>query len=360
MHIPISKPDIDEHEIKLVYEVLKSNMLTSSSFEGGKYVRAFEDSLKTFTNARYAIAVNNGTSALYASLLALSIKQGDEVIIPSLTFVATANAIVAAGAKPIFADINLDNYTIDVYDIESKITNKTKAIIPVHIYGHTANMDEILELASKHSLYVIEDACQSLGSIYKGKHTGTIGDIGCYSLYPSKVITSGEGGAIVTNSKELADRCKMIRNHGMLEGYDTRILGLNLRMSEIHAAIAYAQMQKLDRLLSIRRDNAMLMSELLNTKVKIPREDKHSKYNWYLYTILLDNRDFVLDRLNRLGIGATVYYKTPVHKVPFYDNGIRLRNTEYVARHVLSLPIHQGLSKDGVEYIARVILDLIK
>ncbi|MEM2855854.1 MAG: DegT/DnrJ/EryC1/StrS family aminotransferase [Candidatus Nitrosocaldaceae archaeon] len=357
--IPISRPLIEKEEIELVNKVLTSNELTNASYEGGKYVREFERLLSEYTNAKYAIAINSGTSALYAALLSLSLKSSDEVIIPSLTFVATANAVVAAGAKPVFADIREDDYTIDANDIEKKITKNTKAIIPVHIYGHTAEMTLIRELASKHSLYVIEDACQSLGSIYKGKHTGTLSDLGCYSFYPSKVLTSGEGGAIVTNNKELADKIKMIRNHGMLEGYDTRILGMNLRMGEINAAIAIAQMHKLEMMLEVRRSNAYVLNTMLDGRVKIPKENSDRRYNWYLYSILVNDRDYIQKRLNELGIGASVYYRIPVHKTPFYGNKIRLPITEYVSEHILSLPIHPLVKREEIEYIGSSLIKLL-
>ena len=182
-------------------------------------------------DVKHVIAVNSGTSALHASLLSIGIKQGDEVILPSFTFVATANSVIAAGAKPIFADINKQDYTIDTVDIEKKINKNTKAIIPVHLYGHPSNMNEINSIAKEHSLYVIEDACQSLGSTYFQKQTGTLSDIGCFSFYASKVITTGEGGAIATNNDDFAEKLKMIRNHGMIHGYDTTSFGLNLEIT---------------------------------------------------------------------------------------------------------------------------------
>lgn len=358
--IPISKPWIGNEEKELVNKVLDSNSLTNATFVGGKYVQEFELLLKDYLNVKYVIAVNSGTSALYASLLSLSLKRGDEVIIPSLTFVATANAIVAAGTKPVFADINND-YTIDPREIEKKINDKTRAIIPVHIYGHPAYMDRIKEIAEKHSLYIIEDACQSLGSTYKGRQTGTIGDLGCYSFYPSKVLTTGEGGAIATNNKELADKLRMIRNHGMLEGYDTRTLGLNLRMGELNAAIGIAQMRKLDKMLDARRKNANILSSILeNTNIKLPREGQDVRYNWYLYTILLENRDYIHNKLNEQGVGAAIYYRTPLHKTQFYANNLRLPITEYMSEHVLSLPVHPLLSSEDIEYIGKTLATINK
>src|SRR3989337_3006785 len=176
---------------------------------------------------------------------AIDIKAGDEVLLPSFTFVATANAVISVGAKPVFVDILKENYTMDPNDLKKKITKKSKVIIPVHLYGNVAYMDQIIEIAKKNGLKIIEDAAQSLGSTYRGKHTGTFSELGCYSLYPAKVMTAGEGGFIVTNSKKLFDKLRMIRNHGMLHGYDTRIFGLNLRLPEISAAIAKEKMKKL-------------------------------------------------------------------------------------------------------------------
>ena len=233
--ILINKPWIDEEEKREVINVLNDSALTSAAKDGGKRVREFESLLKGYLNVKHALAVNSGTSALHGALLAANIGEGDEVLLPSFTFVATANSVIAAGAKPIFVDINKHDYTVDIPDLKAKITKNSKAIIPVHLYGHPSDMAEIVELAEKFSIDVIEDACQSLGSKYKNKQTGTFGILGCFSLYASKVLTSGEGGAVVTNDDSLAEKIKMIRNHGMVEGYDTRIFGLNLRLPELSA-----------------------------------------------------------------------------------------------------------------------------
>jgi len=188
-------------------------------------------------------------------------------LIPSFTFVATANSVACTGAKPVFVDIEKDTYTINPQSLKNKVSKKTRAIIPVHLYGHPAKMDEILDFARKYSLLVIEDACQSLGSSYDGKQTGSLGEMGCFSMYASKVLTSGEGGAITTNSDEFAEKLRMIRNHGMVEGYDTRILGFNMRLPEISAAIAKTQMKKLESMLYKRTTNAKKLQELLRNKI---------------------------------------------------------------------------------------------
>ncbi|MGH9921525.1 MAG: DegT/DnrJ/EryC1/StrS family aminotransferase [Nitrososphaerales archaeon] len=352
--IPISKPFFNNEEINEVKKVMREGNLTNASFKGGKRVQELESLLRKFVGSQDAIAINSGTAALHAALLALGIGKDDEVLLPSFTFLATANAVVATGAKPVFVDIKRSDYTIDPEDLERKITNRSKAVIPVHLYGYTADMKRISEIASKHSLHVIEDACQSLGSTYNGKQTGSIGEMGCFSFYASKVLTSGEGGAIVTNSKELADRLRMIRNHGMLEGYDTRIFGLNLRMTEISAAITKVQMRKLKKMLQIRRKNAVMLTKLLqDSNAVLPKESNGSRYNWYLYTIAIENRDNVMKQLNSLGIGATVYYRTPVHRTPFYANSnVSLPNTDWAAERVLSLPVHPLVTAGDIKFIA--------
>jgi perosamine synthetase len=355
--IPINKPWLGEEEKREVMSVLEENALTSAAREGGKRVRDFESSLKDYLRVKHAIAVNSGTAALQAALMAAGVGVGDEVILPSFTFVATANSVVATGARPVFVDIRKSDFTVDLADMKKKITKKTKAIIPVHLYGHLCDMDEMLETAKKHSIAVIEDACQSLGSTYKGRQTGTFGAMGCFSLYASKVLTAGEGGAVVTNDGRLADKLLMIRNHGMVKGYDTRILGLNLRLPELSAAIAKVQMQKLGAMLEARRKNALLLSELLSGAkgFTIPSESDGRKFNWYLYTVLFSRgaaREKVKQAMHGDGIGTAVYYDPPVHRTPFYRIGARLPATEWCAKRVLSLPVHPGVSEQDAERIA--------
>ena len=361
--IPINKPWIDEEEKREVMNVLDENILTSPAKDGGKRVRDLERLLRDYLKVKHVIAVNSGTASLYAALIAANVKQDDEVLLPSFTFVATANSVVAAGAKPIFVDINREDYTIDISDLKSRITKKSKAILPVHLYGHPSDMDEIIELADKYSLDIIEDACQSLGSIYKRKQTGTFGIMGCFSLYASKVLTAGEGGAVATNNDHIADKLKMIRNHGMIEGYDTHIFGLNLRLPELSAAIAKVQMNKLPKMLLIRRKNAELLTKLLfpvadERKIKLPKETDEKKFNWYLYTVAFENkntRDRIKEKMINDKIGVTVYYDPPVHKTPYYQKVIlpttNLNNTEWASEHVLSLPVHPLVTQQNVEHI---------
>lgn len=388
--IPINRPWLSDEEKKEILMVLDEGVLTSAAFEGGKRVQEFESLLRRYLNIKHVIAVNSGTSALLAALLALGLKEGDEVLLPSFTFVASANSVVAAGATPVFVDVNKADYTIDTGDLARKITKKTRAIMPVHLYGHPADMDEVIELAKSNSIEVIEDACQSLGSEYRKRQTGTLGLMGCFSMYASKVLTSGEGGAITTDDDLLADRLRMIRNHGMVEGYDTRVFGLNLRLPEISAAIAKGQMKKLNEMLEKRRNNANLLTDLLTRSdfdgliTPTEPEDGHKKFNWYLYTVALDGqkakdkintsdpldyastRDLIKDKMaNNAKIGVAVYYDPPVHLTPYYKELVQtrlpnqaqeipnnLRTTEWASKHVLSLPVHPVLSVRDIEYVA--------
>jgi len=360
LKIPINIPFVGKEEISVVTSILKNGDLTSSVNQGGKHVQDFEKSVSSFVNAKYTVAVNSGTAALQAALYALDIKHGDEVLIPSFTFVATANAVVSIGAKPIFVDILKENYTMDPDDLQKKITKNTKTIIPVHLYGNVAYLDRISEIAKKFNIPIIEDSAQSLGSTFKGKHTGTFFEMGCFSMYPAKVMTAGEGGFIVTNNKKLRDKLLMIRNHGMVKGYDTRILGLNLRLPEINAAIATVQMKKLPNFLKIRQKNAELLSKLLSkSNLNLPQQRKNEKVNWYLYTITTSKRNILLRKLNAKGIGATPYYPIPVHKTPFYKSKTKLPVTDWAASHVLSLPIHPKVTSKNIEFITKSIFEIL-
>lgn len=365
--IPINKPQIDDDERQEILKVLDDGILTSASYSGGKRVQEFEGLLANFLHVKHAVAVNSGTAALHASILAAGIKKDDEVLIPSFTFVATANSVACTGAKPIFVDIEKDTYCMSPQDLQCKITDKTRAIIPVHLYGHPAKMDEILEVANKKSLMVIEDACQSLGSTFDGKQTGSIGQMGCFSMYASKVLTSGEGGAITTNSDEFAEQLRMIRNHGMVDGYDTRIVGFNMRLPEIPAAIAKTQMKKIQSMLAKRATNAKILGHLLrdyigDKDVVLPHENQRTKYNWYLYTVAFNEyREKVKKFLNDNGIGATVYYDPPVHQTPYYSrfHTGELEITEWASKSVLSLPVHPSIIEKDLDFMANKVEEAI-
>ena len=356
--IPINKPVLDEEEKKAVLAVIESERLTDSSYEGGRCVRELEGKIRSLLGTKHVVAVNSGTAALHCALLGLGIKEGDEVVLPSFTFVATANVVLACGARPVFVDTKAD-YNLDPAAFGKAVTKKTKAVIPVHVYGYPADMDEIREIAEGHHIRVIEDAAESLGAEYKGRQSGTLSDAGCFSMYASKVATSGEGGAITTKSDELADRLRLVRNHGMLHGYDTRHLGLNYRMPELAAAIGSVQMDKLSGFLDARLSNVkFLMEKVRDVRgAEFTQNATDRTHVFYLYTLYMKkNRDAIMRRLNEDGVGAAVYWGTPVHKTALYRrlgfSRKRLRNTEGASRHVLSLPVHPGIASADIKRVA--------
>ena len=356
--IPINKPMLGVEEKRAVDSVLASGKLTDASFEGGPFVRELESKVAKLLGAKNVVAVNSGTAALHTVLLAMGIKQGDEVIVPSFTFVATANVVLACGATPVFVDTKED-YNMDPVEFEKALTARTKAVIPVHLYGYPADMDEIREIAAKRSVSIIEDAAESLGATYAGKQTGTLSDAGCFSMYATKVVTSGEGGAISTSDDGLAEKLRLVRNHGMVHGYDTRHLGLNYRLPEIGAAIASVQTDRLPGFLLGRARNVAYLKERLGgiDGADFTQKAEGRTHVYYLYTLFLRrNRDRILASLNSAGIGAAVYFKTPVHMTPLYSelghSKKRLRHTEDASEHVVSLPVHPGLGESEMERVA--------
>jgi perosamine synthetase len=356
--IPINKPILGEEEKAAVQDVLSTGKLTDASYEGGKHVRAFEGKVRRLLGAKHVIAVNSGTAALHSVLMALGVKAGDEVIVPSFTFVATANVVLATGAKPVFVDTKRD-YNMDPAAFLKAVTRRTKAVIPVHLYGYPADMDEIREIAESKSVPIVEDAAESLGATYKGTQTGRLSQAGCFSMYATKVVTSGEGGAVSTDNDELADKLRLVRNHGMVHGYDTRHLGFNYRLPELNAAIASAQMDKLDSFLKARMKNAAYLSERIKSivGVEFTQTAKDRTHVYYLYTVYLrKNRDRIQKALNDAGVGASVYFKLPVHKTPLYVKlgygKKKLKNTVAASGHVLSLPVHPELSSTDLERVS--------
>ncbi|MHA1231566.1 MAG: DegT/DnrJ/EryC1/StrS family aminotransferase [Candidatus Helarchaeota archaeon] len=348
-YIPINLPYLGEEEKKEVLKVLDSGYLTNKLGQG-PMVSEFEKSFAKYIGCKYAIATNSGTSALHALLLSLDLDQKSEVIVPSFTFVATASVVLHVGAKPVFVDIDPEIFTIDPSKLEKLINKNTKAIILVHLFGHPADLDPILDIAEKYDIYVLEDACQAHGAEYKNKKVGCLADAGCFSFYPSKNMTTGEGGMITTNNDEINEKVRMIINHGEKTVYNTVRLGHNFRMPEISAAIGKVQLQKLPEFISKRTKNA----EYLNTNLKdmddiqIPVVKPWAKHCWYMYTITLLNhdeksRDLFVNKLNEASIGAGVYYKKPVHMMPlfkkFYNSSLNLEITEKIIKQVLSIPV---------------------
>lgn len=357
--IPINRPLVDEREAQAVLSVMESGILTSPSKDGGPAVQKLESAIREFTGARYAVAVNSGTAALQASLLSLGVGKDDEVIVPSFSYVATANAVHSVGARPVFADIGED-LTMDPASVSSLVTGRTAAVIPVHLYGRVADIRAISEAAG--DVHIIEDAAQSLGSTTKGRHTGTLAGVGCYSLYPGKVATAGEGGVVVTDDGATHESLLAIRNHGNT-GSEFERFGVNLRMPEVSAAIGAVQVDKLPAFLDTRHRNAALLSDLLeDTGLALPAAGKGERPNWGLYTIMSDRRDALLDSLARGQVGAAVYYRTPIHLTPYYRrrDGRRLPVTERAAQLVLSLPVHPGVTAIDIERIAGIISGTVR
>ncbi len=360
--IPSNRPILGAEEIAAVTEVLQSGMLTHKS-GAGTYTLRFEEAFAKFVGAKHAIAVNSGTAALHAALLAFDVKPGDEVIAPSFSFIATTNMVLLTGAKVVFADISMDTFNLDPEKVKAAITPRTKAIIPVHLYGHPANMDPLIEMASKHDIRIIEDACQAHGSKYRGQDVGTIGDVGCYSLYPSKVITTGEGGLLTTNDEDLAERLRQIRTHGEIKPYEYVQLGHNYRMPEIQAAIGLAQVNRLPEFLNARKVNAKYLTKNLRDieGIALPNEASWATHNWYLYTIRIlspRKRDVVQKALHEAKIGAAVYYEVPLHLTPIYRKLFQYKEgfmpvSEQAAKEVLSLPVHPALTEEEQEWIVQ-------
>lgn len=352
--IYMAKPQIGDDEKKAVMEVLDSGMIAQ-----GPRVKAFEDAFAEMCGVKHASATSSGTTALHVALLANGIGPGDEVITSAFTFIASTNSILFTGARPVFVDLDPRTFNLDAELIEAAITPKTKAIMPVHLYGLACDMDPIIEVAEKHGLKIIEDACQSHGAVYKGKKVGSFGT-GTFSLYPTKNITSGEGGMITTNDPVIDEKCRVIRQHGMRKRYYHDELGFNFRMTDVHAAIGLEQLKKLDKFNATRQTNAKFLSENLKGVVVpfVPEEQTHV---FHQYTVRVPNgkRDALRTHLQERGVGSEVYYPVPIHQQSFYvsDLGYKdsLPETENAAGEVLSLPVHAGLNASDLETIVAAL-----
>ncbi len=354
--INIAKPIISDEEIEAVTKVLKSGMLAH-----GEEVEKFQKEFAKYIGTSYAVATSSGTTALHSALVASDIKENDEVITTPFTFAATANSILYTNATPVFSDINKDTFNIDPAKIEEKITDKTKAILPVHLYGQPADMDSIMEIARKHDLIVIEDAAQAHGAVYKDKKIGSIGDYGCFSFYPTKNMTTGEGGMVTTNSEEFATKTGMVRNHGESKRYEQSILGYNYRMTNIAAAIGLVQLKYIDEFNKKRNKNAQYLTEGLSDTegITTPYVADNVKHVFHQYTIKVSSkRDEFRDYLTDNGIGTGVHYPIVLYDQPYYKNAKitgDCPNAEECARQVISLPVHPSLTKDELDTIIEVV-----
>lgn len=341
------------------------DVLQSTQFILGPNVEKFEEEFARYCDTKYAVGMASGTDALALGLEALGIGHGDEVITVPNTFIATVDAISRNGAKPVFVDINPETYNIDVNKIKEKISSKTKAIIPVHLYGNPVEMDALSELAIEYDVKIVEDACQAHGAIYKEKKVGSFGDIGCFSFYPGKNLGAyGDGGIAVTNNKEIAEKLKMLRNYGQSQKYYHDFIGYNSRLDEIQAAILRVKLKHLDDWNDLRGIHAKKYNELLNDidGISKPSEQIHSKHVYHLYVIRCNEREKLQKYLTSKGISTGIHYPIPIHLQKAYQHlGYRQGDfpiTEDYADRILSLPMFPDLTEEEIKYVARRIREI--
>lgn len=374
MNIPLSKPFFDRAEIKEVKGTFKSGWVAGQ----GPKSKELEKAFAKYVNSKYAICVNNCTAALHLSLLALGIGKGDEVLVPDFTFPATAHAVIYVGAKPVFVDIDQNTHNIDAKLIEKKITPRTKAIIPVHLFGQCADMDPILKMAKKHKLKVIEDAACAVGSRYKGKMAGSMGDISCFSFHGRKNITSGEGGIITTNNKKLADTMRSLSCFGMASAFarskkfhipEFTLLGYNYKLSDIAAAIALMQLKKSEQFIKKRNALARHYNKKLKTikSLRLPCAEKFNRHVYQAYTITLDkkvNRGKLLLALRKEGIqtqiGTYALHRQPIYRKTTNCNKKDFPNSDFIFEQSLALPMYPELSFRKIDYIASALKRMLK
>lgn len=347
-----------------VFESLR-NIIESSNYILGPSVREFEGKISEYIGVSQAIGVASGTDALHISLEALGIGDGDEVITTSFTFFATVEAILYTGARPVFVDIELDTFNIDPNKIEERITDRTKAILPVHLFGHPANMERIMDIAKRHNLYVIEDCAQAFGASIGGNRVGSFGDAGCFSFYPSKNLGAyGDGGMIVVRDEGISRRIRMLRNHGATASYIHDSVGFNSRLDEIQAGILLIKFNRIEEYNRLRKEKALKYNSLLSSIVRCPSERKGFKHVFNLYTIMSDRRDEIQRVLREEGISSVIYYPLPLHlQKALSFLGYKYGDfplAERASREVLSLPIYPELDDSTIERIANTVINALK
>ena len=355
LDVPASAVQIGERERAATLRVLDSGMLAQ-----GPEVAQFESEFAAHVDGRPCVAVNSGTSALLLALVALGIGTGDEVVVPSFSFAATANAVALTGARPVFADIEPAHFCLDPSAVEAAVTTRTAAIVPVHLYGHPAPMGRIVDVAAKHGLAVVEDAAQAHLAALDGRPVGTFGQVAAFSFYPTKNMTAGEGGMVVCADEAVARTVRLLRNQGMERRYANEIVGYNMRMTDLHAAIGRVQLDALPGRTAQRRRNAAFLSEELvartgGTGLVVPPTAPGAAPVWHQYTVRAPDRDRLRSRLAERGVGTGVYYPTPIHRLPAYDLELDLPVTEQAAAEVLSLPVHPALSKAQLEHVVTAL-----
>lgn len=353
--VSLSKVNLRLPEVIEVNKVLRSGNLAQ-----GIKVKQFENLFSNYVEGLHCVAVNSGTSALQLALMSLDIGFDDEVIVPSFSFAATANAVKLVGAVPVFCDIDPNTLCIDVKHARQLITKKTKCIIPVHLFGLPADMIRIYELASEFKLKVIDDAAQAHGSKINGEPIGWMSDASIYSFYPTKNVTSGEGGMICFKNQEHADLARVFRNQGMKERYVHTHIGMNYRMSDIHAAIGIHQIDRINRIAEIRRRNAKFYLEKLNEVYKFQGIPSFFYHVYHQFVVLVNNRDALKQHLLEYGVESAIYYPIPIHKQRPYRSSIKLPVTEEIAKRILAIPIRETLSKRDLKYVAKVMNSAIE
>ncbi len=365
MKIQIAKPYIDKSDISGVVEVLNSGWLSL----GPKY-KEFEKKFAEYAGVKYALAVSSGTAALHLGVKALGLKKGDEVITSPFSFVASSNVLLYEDVKPVFVDIEQTTFNIDPLLIEKAVNKKTKAILPVHIFGQSADMDPIMKLAKKYNLGVLEDSCESLGATYKGKMVGTTGEAGTFAFYPNKQMTTGEGGVLVTNSKEIYNLCDSMRNQGRGDNGDWLVherLGYNYRMDEMSASLGVTQLKKLDWMIEEKRKISSWYNDALKniTGVETPRIGKDRTHSWFVYVIRIKNkkRDILMLELGKMGV-QTKPYLPVIHLQPFMRELFGFKKGDFkvaenISDETLALPLYIGLDIKDVEYITNIIKKVI-
>lgn len=367
MKIPIINSKRQYETIAKEAENAVLEVMRSGSYILGANNREFERETCEYLNVKHSVALNSGTDALHLALRALDIGEGDEVISTAFTFVATSESIGIVGAKPVFVDIDADTFNIDASKIEAAITPKTKAIIPVHLYGQPCDMDVIMDIAKRYNLFVIEDACQAIGAEYKGKKVGTIGDVGCFSFYPTKNLGAmGDGGLLTTNSQYIKDRVIALRNHGGAVRYHHDEIGVNSRLDEIQAAILRVKLPYIDKWNSARRSHAAYYNELFAKcdLIETPKELDSTYCVYHQYTIKVPNRDVVHKMLSEAGIGAMIYYPIPLHlqkvHAKYNFNEGMLPVSEKNTKLVLSLPMFAEITKEEQEEVAKTLIEIVQ
>ena len=368
-------PLIEEEEIKEVVKVLRSGMLAQ-----GKLVEEFERSFASYVGTKYAIAVSNGTAALHVALISLGIGPGDEVAVPSYTFYATASSVILSGARPVFVDVDPKTGTMDPQDLSRKISDRMRAVIPVHVHGHPADLDSIREVLGDREIFILEDSAQAHGALYKGSKVGSIGEVGAFSFYPTKNMTTGEGGIITTDDEYVYRRAKAIRDQGQTSKYEHHYVGFNYRMTEINAAIGLVQLRKLDAFNARRKEIASIYTEELSGIVDTPYVADWADPVWHLYPVRVgDKRDEAVAKLRELGVLARPAYPMPLQKQPvmsrladrehnflhvlFQDvdySHVETPNAEKLTKEVLYLPIYHCMSGEEIEEVIKKAKDVFR